>query len=193
MRQRFYWPYLQADVEKFIREKCSCVADKRPNIPQKAPLVPIVASAPCELVCIDFLHLEKCQGFEYVLLVTDHFSKFAQAYPTKTKSSKAAAEKLFKEHIPKFGFPAKIHHDQGPEFDSTLFQELHRLAGIKMSHTTPYHPMGNGQIERLNRSLISMLKCLPEDQKGKWKDHLPSLMFAYNSTVHKSTGFIHST
>ena len=134
-------------------------------------------------MCIDFLHLDKCQGYEYVLLVSDHFSRFCMAYPTKSKSSKAAAEKLFKEHIPKFGFPAKIHHDQGPEFNSTLFQELHRLAGIKMSNTTPYHPMGNGAVERINKTLINMLKSLPDNQKKKWKDHLPALMFAYNSTI----------
>ena len=49
-RQRFYWPFLQADIEHFVREKCSCVADKRPNVPQRAPLVPIKATAPCEMI-----------------------------------------------------------------------------------------------------------------------------------------------
>ena len=126
---------------------------------------------------------------EYVLLVTYHFTRFTQAYATRTKSSKAAATKLFHEYIPKFGFPARIHHDRDKAFNSSLFQELHRLAGVRMSNTTPYHPMGNGEVERMNRTLINMLKSLPEGQKTKWKDHLSNLVFAYNSTVHKSTGY----
>ena len=188
-RQRFYWPYLREDIEGFIRQRCRCVSSKKPNIPERAPLTPILSSAPFEMLCIDFLHLDKSQGCEYVLMVTDHFTKFTQSYGTKDKSSISAAQKLFYEFIPKFGMPERIHHDRGQEFNSSLFKELHRLSGIKASNTTPYHPMGNGQVERMNRSLLNMLKALPEKQKSKWKDHLPNLMFAYNSTVHKSTGF----
>ena len=188
-RQRFYWPYMQSDIESFIRKKCTCIADKQQFVPEKAPLVPIISSAPFELVCIDFLHLDKHQGHEYVLLVTDHFTRFTQAYPTKDRKSLTAAAKLFNDFIPKFGFPDKIHHDRGQEFNSELFEELHRLAGIQMSNTTPHHPMGNGAAERMNRTLIGMLRSVPEDQKCKWKDHLPALLFAYNSTVNKSTGY----
>ena len=189
-RQRFYWPYMQSDIEKFVRETCRCVASKKPNIPERAPLIPIKSSAPFEMVCIDFLHLDQCQGgFEYVLLVTDHYTKFSQAYATKDNTSLSAARKLFSDYIPKFGWPGKFHHDKGREFNSSLFEELHRLSGIGVSNTTPYHPMGNGSVERLNRSLINMLKALPEDRKKRWKEHLPHLMFAYNSTIHKSTGY----
>ena len=189
-RQRFYWPYMKADIEEFIQNRCSCIASKTPPIPERAPLVPIISSAPFEMICIDYLHLDRCQGgWEYVLLVTDHFTKFSQAYATRDKSSISAANKLFKEFILQFGFPRKIHHDLGEEFNSSLFQELHRLAGIRMSNTTPYHPMGNGGAERMNRTLTNMLKTLPEDQKKRWKDHLPSLMFAYNSMTNKTTGY----
>ena len=115
--------------------------------------MPIQASAPFELVCIDFLHLDACQGgWNYVLLVTDHFTRFTQAYATKDNSSTSAANKLFFEFVLHFGFPKAIHHDRGGEFNSSLFQELHWLAGIRISNTTPYHPMGNGEVERLNRT-----------------------------------------
>ena len=83
----------------------------------------------------------------------------------------------------------RIHHDKGKEFNSNLFKHLHKLSGISSSNTTPYHPMGDGQAERLNRTVKNMLKSIPENEKRKWRDHLPKLMFAYNSTVHKSTGF----
>ena len=189
-RQRFYWPYMGDDIKMFVQKKCSCIASKKPNVPETAPLVPIITSAPFEMLNIDFVKLDPCKGgFKYVLTVTDHFTRFSQAYATKSKSSKAAAAKIYDEFVLQFGFPVRIHSDQGPEFTSSLFKELHRLSGTKMSTTTPYHPMGSGKVERLNRTLINMLKAIPETEKNNWKAHLPKLMFAYNSTVNKATGY----
>ena len=62
------------------------------------------------------------------------------------------------------------------------------IGGIKNTHTTPYHPMGNVITERFNRTLLPMLRCLNQDQKQDWKSHLVSMTHAYNSTVHDSTG-----
>ena len=189
-KSRFYWPGMQGDIENFITKQCSCVMDKRPRRTQRAPLQPIISSSPFEMVCIDFLHLDKCKGnYEYVLVVTDHFTRFAQAYATKNKSASAAAEAIFNNYIMYFGFPEKIHHDQGKEFNNKLWKRLHELSGIAPSNTTPYHPMGNGQCERMNQTLINMLKTLETEKKANWKDHLKSLMFAYNSMPCVSTGY----
>ena len=189
-RRRFYWPYMSKSIENFVHKRCRCVIDKKPNRLQKAPLIPIEATYPFEMVSIDFCHLDKAKGgYEYVLIVCDHFTRFVQAYGTKSKSAKAAATKLFNEFVLQFGFPKRIHHDRGKEFNNNLFKELHRLGGISISNTTPYHPMGNGQLERMNRTFINMLKSLSKDQKRDWKNHLPMLSFAYNSTINKATGF----
>ena len=121
--------------------------------------------------------------------MTDHFTRFAQAYATRTNKGIPAADKIFNHFIMQYGFPTRIHHDQGQEFNSTLFKELHRLTGIWMSNTTPYHPEGDGQCERLNRTVLNMLRSIPETEKGNWLVHLPKLMFAYNATIHKATNF----
>ena len=69
-KQRFYWPYMSKDIENFIRTKCSCVVSKKPNKMEKAPLVPIEATYPFQIVYRDFLHLDWCKGgYEYVLVV----------------------------------------------------------------------------------------------------------------------------
>ena len=189
-RQRYYWPHMTSDIEFFVRKKCSCVFTKAPNVREKAKLVPIEASYPFEVVSVDFLQLSKCKGgYEYVLVVCDHFTRFSQAYATKRKSARAAAEVLFNKFILTYGFPTRIHHDRGGEWNNHLFTNLHKLANIKASNTTPYHPMGDPIVERYNRTLINMLKAIPENEKKRWVDHLPKLCFAYNSTVHKATGY----
>ena len=53
--------------------------------------------------------------------------------------------------------------------------QLHKLSGFKMSHTTPYHLMGDGQVERLNRTIINMLKNLAREQRSRWYEHLNKL------------------
>ena len=173
-----------------LERNVDVLSQKNPNRPDRAPLVPIETTYPFEMVSVDFLHLDRCSGgFEYALVVCDHFTRFVQIYPTKTKSAKSAAEKLYNDHILNFGFPRRIHQDRGREFNNELFQRLNALCGISSSNTTPYHPMGDGQVERMNRTIINMLKTLNDNQKSNWKKHVSKMSFAYNSTVNKATGF----
>lgn len=189
-RQRFYWDTIERDVKQYVQTCKRCVVSKAPEPEARAPLVSIVTTAPLELVCIDFWSAEDVNGKSVdVLVVTDHFTRLACAYPCPNQSAKTVARVLWNNFFCIYGFPGCLHSDRGANFESLLIAEMLQLAGVNKSRTTPYHPMGNGQCERMNRTLGSMIRSLPPRSKAKWPQMLNTLTFAYNCTIHETTGF----
>ena len=99
VRSRFYWPGLENDVEEKIKNCGRCIRRKTPVKPS-AELINITSSQPMELLCIDFLSLERSKGgHEHNLVVTDHFTCYAQAFPTRNQSAKTSAKILFENFV----------------------------------------------------------------------------------------------
>ena len=188
LRERFYWPGMQEVATQHVLKCSRCLRRKTP--PQVAPLQPILVTQPLELVHMDYLSLEPSKGnIENVLVITDHFARYALAYPSKTQTAQATARILWDNFICHYGFPEKFISDQGRNFESDLIKELCKIAGVKKVHTTPYHPQGNGQCERFNSTLCNMLGTLSEEEKSDWKSHLGCMTPAYNCTKHASTTY----
>ena len=188
LRERFYWSGMQEEATQHVLKCSRCLRRKTP--PQVAPLQPILVTQPLELVHMDNLSLEPSKGnIENVLVITDHFTRYALAYPSKTQTAQATARILWDNFICHYGFPEKFISDQGRNFESDLIKELCKIAGVKKVHTTPYHPQGNGQCERFNSTLCNMLGTLNEEEKSDWKSHLGCMTHAYNCTKHASTTY----
>uniref|UniRef100_A0A3B1JQK1 Gypsy retrotransposon integrase-like protein 1 n=2 Tax=Astyanax mexicanus TaxID=7994 RepID=A0A3B1JQK1_ASTMX len=187
-RSRFFWPRMANDVEKKIKSCSRCV--HRKALPERAaPLVSIQVTRPLELVCMDFLSIEADRSnTKDVLVITDYFTKYAVAIPTPNQKARTVAKCLWESFIVHYGFPEKLHSDQGPDFESKTIRELCELAGIHKVRTTPYHPRGN-PVERFNRTLLSMLGTLKAEDKTHWRDFVKPLVHAYNCTKHDTTGF----
>ena len=126
----------------------------------------------------------KC-NIENVLVITDHFTGYAQAFASKTQTAQATAKLLWDNFIRHYGFPEKFLSHQGRNFESDLIAELCKLVQVEKIHTSSYYPMANGQCERFNSSL----ETLPEKDKLDWKAHLCSMTHAYNCTKHPSTTY----
>ncbi|KAJ8369746.1 hypothetical protein SKAU_G00097740 [Synaphobranchus kaupii] len=190
VRRRFFWYDVERDVRSYVRNCPRCVLSKTPEPAARAPLESITTSAPLELVCIDFWSAEDNNNKSVdVLVITDHFTKLAHAFPCQDQTAKKVARKLWDNFFCVYGFPQRLHSDQGANFQSELMAELLELAGVGKSRTSPYHPMGNGGTERFNRTLGSMLRSLPLRSKHKWPQMIQTMTFAYNCTQHETTGF----
>ena len=191
LRSRFYWPLMSQDVTAKVKTCERCTRRKvTPDGRCRAPLVNITTSQPLELVCMDYLTIEPCKGgFKDILVITDHFTRYAVAIPTKDQTAKTTADALMEHFLLHYGFPARLHSDQGRNFESKVVQELCKNLGVRKSRTTPYHPQGNAQCERFNRTLMDMLGTLDNTQKQDWKKYVSPMVHAYNCTRGESTGF----
>ena len=118
------------DVASYINSCPSCV--RRKTQPDTAPLHNIEATQPLELIHLDYLQIEPSKGnIENVLIVTDHFTRYPQAYPSKTQTALATTKLLWNNFIIHYGFPNKIISDQGHNFESELLANLCEVAGVQ--------------------------------------------------------------
>jgi len=189
LRRRCYWPSMSRDTYQYVRECPRCQCAKSPAIKVHQPLGHLHATRPLEILAMDFTFLERSSdGRELVLVLTDAFTKWTVAQPVPDQSARTVLKVLVRDWITKFGAPEQLHSDQGRSFEAEVLRELCDHYGIRKTRTTPYHPAGNGQTERFNRTLHNLLRSLTPAEKRYWPQHLPELVFWYNATPHSTTG-----
>jgi hypothetical protein len=131
---------------------------------------------------------ETPRGNKYVLVVTDHFTKWVEIFAIPDQTAVTCAEKILNEVIGRFGCPLDLHSDQGRNYESQIFVELCRLLEIRKTRTSPGNPRCNGQAERFNRTLLRMIKAFLRGQQREWDRNLGCLAAAYRATPQDSTG-----
>lgn len=189
LQKRCYWPNMKESVDEACRRCQRCQVAKRPAIPVHQPKGHIIATQPLEVVAMDFIKLEpSASNVESVLVLTDVFTKWTVAVPTPNETADTVVKVLISHWIIHYGVPLRIHSDKGRCFESNVVRQLCEHYNIKKSRTTSYHPAGNGQCERFNRSMIALLSSLTPEEKRRWPEYLPTLIFWYNCTPHSSTG-----
>ena len=194
LQERFFWPKMADDVCIHI---CTCDPCTRLKQPQeKAEMQPILVSYPLELIHLDYLTLggkaDDNRSLN-ILVVTGHFSKYAQAYITPKQTAPVVAWTLWENFLVQYGWPEKILTNQGKSFENSLIRELCKLAQVKKLCTSPYQLETNGQCECFNITLINMLGnllgTLPTHAKKNWQEWIATLTHAYNCTISSVTGF----
>ena len=191
IKERFYWPGYSHDTREWCRTCPNCAARKNPPQQRKGPLQNMRAGYPMQTVATDIMGPFPCskRGNKYILVASDYFTRWVEAYAIPNQEAITVAKTLTDNMFCRFSLPSQLHSDMGAQFESELIKELCKTLQIRKTHTTPYHPQSDGLVERINRTIISMLATVVNDFGGEWEDHLPRVCFAYNTSQQESTGF----
>ncbi|GFU76797.1 retrovirus-related Pol polyprotein from transposon 17.6 [Trichonephila clavipes] len=131
-----------------------CQVNNYKNALPAGRLIPIISNYPNEIVTLDLLDpypASRVRRKGYVLVITDHFSKWAEIIPLKKVSARVIADTFFDNYISRFGAPVKLISDNGPQFISDIFEHLSDRLGIRHVKTVVYRPQAN-RSERVNRN-----------------------------------------
>ncbi|KAI8519844.1 hypothetical protein Bbelb_031010 [Branchiostoma belcheri] len=189
-RERFYWLGMTMDVARHCRECVPCQQRRQPVPSLRAPFQHITADRPFQVVATDITYMPlSSAGNKYVLVVSDVFTKYVNLYPIPKQDAATVADKLFRDFVGQHGVPDQIHSDQGSQFESQLVAELCARLQISKTRTSPYHPQGDGQVERFNRTMKNILAKALAGREHDWDLLLPHVALAYNTSVHSTTKF----
>ena len=169
LQEHFWWPGMISQMRQSIRTCTHCLQHEG-NLP-KAPLHLIVATAPLDLLHVDFTNIEttlepnQSPRFANVLVFQDNFTKHVLVYVTPNQTTKTITKFLYQGYISIFGAPARLLSDRGANFMSSVIDKMCKILGIKKLWTTPYHSQTNGLVERSHQMIMQMIRKLGEDKK----------------------------
>lgn len=159
-------PYSAQDIRKVVSSCKICTEIKRRFLKYTEDL--IKASAPFERLSLDFKGLiPTTTKNKYLLTTVDEYSRFTfvlscLACPDMTANS---IIKCLTDKFTLFSMPNYIHTDHGSSFVSAKLREFLNNKGIAISHSTPYNPSGNGQVERLDDTLWQVIQLALRDNE----------------------------
>ena len=181
-----YWVDMAKHVEQHCRE-CTVCQQSKLSMPQRAPLQNITIGRPWQMVAVDVLKVPlSTNNNQYLLVLQDYFTKWADAIPMPDQTAERITSELVKVFCI-YGPPQVLHSDQGRNFESSIFTQTLHAFGIQKSHTSPYHPQGDGMVERFNRTLLQLLRTYVDTQ-DEWEKYLPYVLYAYRTSCHTTTG-----
>ena len=178
---RYVWPGLKREVKNMVRACHSCQASKI----GRHTKTPLNSFDPPDRRFGD-IHVDlvgpfpPSEGCTYLFTIIDRFTRWPEAVPIQNAEATTYARALLRTWIARFGVPDSITSDQGPQFTSGLWRELHNVLGCSNKHTTAYHPQSNGMVERFHRSLKAALKA--RLLAPGWMDELPIVLLGIRST-----------
>ena len=182
-------PYSTEDVKK-VCSNCRACAELKPQFYRPEQGVLIKATQPMERLSIDFKGpLPTTTNNPYMLTVVDEYSRFPFAFSCPNMNSSTVI-KCLDQIFTLCGTPGFIHSDRGPSFMSQELKEYLSRRGIATSRTTPYHPIGNGQVERYNGIIWKAVRLslksanLPD---SKWEMILPDVLHSIRSLLSTAT------
>ena len=193
LRVCFWWPGMINQMQKSIKNCMQCLQHEGELL--RVPLHSIVATAPLDLLHVDFTSIEMTMELYQlpraanVLVFQDHFTKHIMAYVTPDQTAKMVTKFLYQGYISILRAPPRLLSNQSANFMNSIIDELCALLSMKKLQTTLYHPLTNGLVERSHQTIMQMIGKASEDKKADWPGHLAEIMQAYNATQSAMMGY----
>lgn len=189
LKRKYHWPRMHQEIYDYIQscERCQRIKKHKHNGPP--PLTSMPIDGPFERWHIDFLKLSKTtEGYQYLLLVVDSFTRWIEAFPLKNQESKEVAKILFEQIFSRYGAPLKLVSDLGKQFTSNLILSLCEIFNVKKHFTSAYHPQSNSFCERNNRTILQAIRAYTDKEQNNWPKLIPGILMALrNSPCTQST------
>jgi len=184
-----YWVGWSKNVRKFCRSCGVCAKYHRGATKKQGELQNMCVGAPWERVAVDITgsHPQSTKGNKFMITVLDHFTKYAFAFLVRNHEAVTVAKYLVERVFLVYGVPTQLLSDRGAEFEGSVMSEVCRLMEIDKIRTTSYKPSTNGALERVNRTLKTMLGKIVSERD--WDNHVAYVLAAYNATEHSTTGY----
>ncbi len=193
LQRHVYWPKMKQTVQQYIKSCKVCQQDKHRTTATNGLMMPhSVPNTRWHTISMDYIVAlpDTATGNNAILVVTDKLSKMSHFIPTNINVTSEQTAQLFIDNVFKLhGLPSKIISDRGPQFTSEFWTKLWKLLNTKLNISTAYHPQTDGQTERTNGTLESMLRHYVHWNETTWDKHLPVIEFAYNNHLHSTTGY----
>jgi hypothetical protein len=193
VKRRFYWPGMDALIQKYVTSCDSCQRNKPSQQSPMGLLKPLpIPTRPWQQVSMDLITaLPRSKlGNDAIVVFVDKLTKMVHYVATKTNvTAPQLATIFFREVVRLHGVPESILSDRDPRFTAHFWRAFWTQLGTTLTMSTAYHPQTDGQTERANRTLEELLRSCVNFRQNDWDEHLAAAELAINNAVQASTGF----
>ena len=190
IRQKYFWPCLFREVVGYVNKCVSCQTMNLRKIPprmQESDMPPY----PFAKIALDITgpYPKTHSGNEYIVTFIDMYSGWPEAFAVPNKKAETVAHLLMEEIFPRFGAPLQLVTDNGPENVNKIMKRT--LENLNIHHVTTsfYHPQSNGKVERLHRTMNSILAKKIGDNDRSWDLYINQMLAAIRFNVSETTKF----
>lgn len=191
IRQRFFWVAMKKDIAAYVRSCSICARTKATNQKPNTTSRGRQPHQPWEVLAIDIMgpYPRTSRGKTNILVVTDLFTRWVEAFAIPEATSSRILHLLRTEVFSRYGYPRCLLSDNGSQFTSRLWKQTLYQWNIEHWTTPIYHPQAN-PTERRNQELKRMLRVLLVDKPHKkWDEHLPQSLLALRQRTNRVTGY----
>jgi len=187
----FTFSKMEERVGEFVAACPACQkARLRRHVETELHVTPV--TTPFHTLCIDTLgpFTKDKYGNQNLKVMIDKFSGWVELHATPTNDPVHTAEGIVTKIFLRFGLPMRLTSDNGPEYANAVVDQLTEVLKVRHHRTIPYHPQGNGVVERVNQEVLKHLRCLclDFDSRDNWTDLLPFVQHILNNSVNSRIG-----